>query len=98
MKIGIVFILTSEPYHDNSRIVGVYADEKTAVAVFKAAPNPANINDDDYVLSEWDSTVSTELRQWTATGTQIREPDGRGGTTPTRKEFVFRGPDGEVLS
>ena len=68
-----VYILTVEPYHDNSRILGVFADEARAIESLKASVDPANINCDDRHLVEWDVATNKGLRVWKMEGKQIWE-------------------------
>lgn len=83
-----VFILTCEPYHDNSQIEGVYLDEYEAIDALKASVDPSNINCPDSWLTEWDTSVNQEGRRWKMTGTQANDPS-RKGWNPIRKDFVL---------
>ncbi len=88
-----VFVLISEPYHDNGSVISVYSDEKTAVTALRSTPDVKDINEPDYVLTEWDADTNTEGRVWSIRGKQIREPDGRGGTD-VRIVFTFCDSEG----
>lgn len=79
-----VFILTSEPYHDNSAIIGIFTDEQAANAALKASVNPEDINCDDSRLLEWDLETNQKGRQWDMIGKQVWE-----GSSPIRKEFTL---------
>ncbi len=94
----LVYVLTEEPYHDNSSILGVFASEKVALDVLQSTPDPTNINEDDYRLTEWDTATNTRGREWGMTGRQVREVgpvpwSDREQSRAVRKDFTFTAPD-----
>lgn len=53
----MLFVLTEEPYHENSTVRGVYDNLKDAVKALLDAPNKQTEKDDnlEYVLSSWNA-------------------------------------------
>lgn len=86
-----VYILTQEPYHDNSSILGVFTDEEKAVEALKASVDPTNINCDDSRLTEWDVEENEEGRVWAMHGQQVSDP-AQKGWHPVRVDFTFVEP------
>jgi hypothetical protein len=96
----ILYILTSEPYHDNSSIFGVYTDREVALAALQATPDPTNINGDDYRLVEWDTEANAEVQRWEMNGTQVREVSpvpwsSKPEWHAVRREYVLTGGSGK---
>lgn len=96
-----VYILTSEPYHDNSSIQGVYPDETSGLQALRDQwpPTTADFNMNDGMLTEWDLETNTEGRIWQMHGKQIREvgplrwDPTKTGPRPVRKEFTLIEPE-----
>lgn len=88
-----VYILTSEPYHDNSQILGVYDDEGQAVAAWKGTPDPTDINGEDVQLTEWNLDTNSQCRVWYAKGEQVSDQTAKGWL-PIRCNYTFQFPDG----
>lgn len=69
-----VYILTQEPYHDNSSVLGVYATEEAGIAAmteglpecgyYDCSSNTEHWNDEDKQLAEWDLDTNEEERTW----------------------------------
>lgn len=87
-----VYILTQEPYHDNSSVLGVFTDLDKALETLKASVDPSNINCDDKALAEWDVTGNKEQRVWWMRGEQVTDPTKKGWY-PVRKDFEFVEPE-----
>ena len=86
-----VFILTEEPYHNNSSILGVYEDEEIAVDAWRKSVVPGDINGEDTRITEWDLGTNSPGRVWYAQGTQISDPE-RKGWHPIRRDYEFQYP------
>ena len=58
----MLFVLTEEPYHENSTVIGVFDNQAEAVSAFIAAPNlsPANRYDlpEVWELQAWEDGKS----------------------------------------
>ena len=63
-----VYILTYEPYHENSEVRGVYTDYDTAMRALTIAPSCADTpqwdDTDTWDLQEWDIELSSKTRHW----------------------------------
>lgn len=54
----MIWVLTSEPYHDNSCILGAYTDLRTAVEAFHSS---IKISEEDLMLTSCDSTTGEPI-------------------------------------
>lgn len=86
----VIYILTSEPYHDNSSIIGVFHGREIALTALKNSVDPKDINCNDYSLEEWDMEKNERTNDWAIVGEQVNGTPGKGWN-PIRKDFKFRG-------
>ncbi len=84
----LVYILTEEPYHDNSTILGIFRSQKEGLEALNASVNPEEINGEDIRLYEWDLNKNKCLRRWDMVGDQITDPS-REGWYPLRREYTI---------
>lgn len=87
-----VYILTEEPYHDNSAIIGVFSTEQEGLAALHASINPEEINGEDHSLREWSLHENKCLNQWNLVGEQIWGFDVDSTCTyrkPVRRAYVL---------
>lgn len=61
----IVYVLTDEPFHDNSEFLGVFLDRESAHAAAMTAARilPGRI-DADWVIREWDCEANKLISTW----------------------------------
>ena len=84
----IVYILTEEPYHDNSTILGVFDNEQDGLEALDGSVDPSEINGSDTTLTEWDLDKNEGQRQWCMVGKQITDPS-RKDWWPIRRDYTL---------
>lgn len=71
-----LFILTDEPDHSSSKILGVYRSWDEGMEALRASVKPTQVGrDGGTMLTEWDLEANRKGKQWLMVGFLTRKPD-----------------------
>jgi hypothetical protein len=90
----MISIVTNEPYHENSTIVGAFENRDAAVqmAVQLASDEPDENRDDAWLITEWDIAEQKQQR----TALIMRRP--AGDPVLNGFELIVKLPAGTVIA
>lgn len=64
----MIYVVTEEPYHENSTVVGVFTHFDEAEQFIKSRPTSPPVNSSEepevWELTEWDVTHQGQKRKW----------------------------------